>query len=200
MWPFSRKSKSKPPASIVTVAQALEQLATLGIHTRPGITNDDLLFSLGGTMDSPVDLVSILCVLGSEVERGDFQRISDDIWHFDAECIEDNGDYVRLIERFVALAKGALPITDIRDHIDIENETAWVEFKLDGQPVRWDLEVSNDWVDPDLYARVQELAAARGGGKKFFIVALGQDSLLSFGDAAMKDNLSKLSGLDFQWE
>jgi hypothetical protein len=200
MWPFSRKSKSKSATSNVTVAQGLEQLAALGIRPRTGITNDDLLDSLGGTMDSSIDLVSLLCVLGGEIERGDFQRVSDDIWHFDAECIEDNGDYARLIERFVALAKGALPITDIRDQVDIENGTAWVEFKLDGQPVHWDLKVSNDWVDPDLYTRMQELAAARGGGKRFFIEALGQDSLVSFGDPAMKDALSKLSGLDFQWE
>jgi len=32
------------------------------------------------------------------------------------------------------------------------------------------------------------------------IGALGQDSLLCFGDAVMKEALSKLSGLEFQWE
>ena len=151
-------------------------------------------------MESPVDWVSLLCVLGSEVERRPFQRISDDIWHFDAECIEDDGDYARVVERFVILAKGLLPLADLRDRVDIENETAWVEFKLDGQPVHWDLEVSDDWIDPGLYGRMQELAAKRGGGKRFFIVGLGQDSLLCFGDAVMKDALSDLSGLEFQWE
>lgn len=198
MWPFTNKSKSPTPS--VTVRQALEQLAALDIGRRNGITDDDLLFSLGGTMDSPADWTLLLCVLGGEVERGDFQRISDDMWHFDAECIEDNGSYVRLLERFAILAKGWLPLTDMRDHVEIENGKAWVEFRLDGQPVHWDLEVSDDWVDADLYTRSQELVTARAGGKKFFIVTLGQDSLISFGDDALKDALSKLTGLKFQWE
>jgi hypothetical protein len=62
------------------------------------------------------------------------------------------------------------------------------------------LQVSDDWLDPGLYTRFQELVATRGGGKKFFIVALGQDSLLCFGDSAMKDQLSQMTGLEFQWE
>ena len=84
--------------------------------------------------------------------------------------------------------------------VDLENGEAWVEFTLNGQPVHWDLEVSDDWVDPGFYTKMQALAVAHGGGKRFFIVALGQDSLLCFGDAAMKDALSQLSGLKFQWE
>lgn len=185
---------------MVPVLQALEQLAALGIRRRDGISDDDLLLSLGGKMESPVDLPLLLCVLGGDVERGKFGRISDDIWHLDAECIVEDGDYVRVLERFVILAKGHLPLTDLRDHVDIENDEAWVEFKLDGQPVHWDLEVSDDWVAPELYTRLQELVVARAGGKKFFIVALGQDSLVCFGDAAMKESLSQLSGLEFQWE
>jgi hypothetical protein len=198
MWPFSRKSKT--PASAITVAEGLERLSGLGIRVRPGITQKDLLLMLGGTVESPVDWVSLLCVLGSEVEHGQFERISDDIWHFDAECIEDDGDYARVVQRFAILAKELLPIKDLRDHVDIENETAWVEFKLDGQSVRWDLEVGDDWVDPNLYSRMQDLVEKRGGGKRFFIAALGQDSLLCFGDEVMKNRLSGLSGLEFQWE
>ena len=52
---------------------------------------------------------------------------------------------------------------------------------------------------PELYYNMQELAFARSE-KKFFIVALGQDSLICFGDAAMKQKLSELSGLGFEWE
>lgn len=200
MWPFSRKPKTKTLPVAASVRQGLGQLAALGIRRRAGITDDDLLLTLEGTMDSPVDWVSLLCVLGGEVERGEFSRISDDIWHLDAECIEDNGDYVRVLERFVILAKGQLPLTELRDHVDIENEEAWVEFKLEGQTVHWDLEVSDDWLASSLYTRLQELVVPRAAGKKFFIVALGQDSLVCFGDAAMKEALSKLSGLEFAWE
>jgi len=200
MWPFSRKAKDSPKGRRTSVSEALSPLANIGVHVRPGISNEDLLYSLEGTMESPVEWVQLLCVLGSEVERGDFERISDDIWHFDAECIEDHGHYRAVVNRFVILAKGALPLTEINDHVVIDEKEAWVEFTLDGKRVHWDLEVSDDWVDPQLYSRLQEAVAPRGAGKRFFIVALGQDSLISFGDDQMRQELSRLSGLNFQWE
>ena len=97
------------------------------------------------------------------------------------------------------MTQGSLPLKNIRDHVDIENGEAWVEFELDGKTVHWDLEVSNDWVAPELYSNLQALVSARSD-KKFFITALGQDSLIGFGDAALKQKLSELSGLKFEWE
>jgi hypothetical protein len=197
MWPFSSKKETSKKAESVT--KGLELLAAIGIRPRPQISHEDLLFSLGGTMDSPADWILLLCVLGGEVERGNFERISDDVWHVDAECIEDNGDYIRLIERFAILTKGLLPLKNIRDHVAIEEGEAWVEFELEGKLIHWDLEVSDDWMAPELYSNLQQLASSRSD-KKFFIVALGQDSLICFGDAAMKQKLTELSGLKFDWE
>ena len=91
-------------------------------------------------------------------------------------------------------------MTDIRDYVDVEAGKAWVEFTLEGKKEHWDLQVSDDWVDPNLYSRLQDLVTPRGAGKKFFIVALGQDSLISFGDDQMRQALSRLTGLEFQWE
>ena len=68
MWPFSRKGKSGNPA--LSLVQALEALAAIGIRRRPGVSDEDLLSSLGGTMDSPVDWVNLLCVLGGEAVVG----------------------------------------------------------------------------------------------------------------------------------
>jgi hypothetical protein len=197
MWPFSSKKKESKPA--VSITQALESLAAIGIRPRPQISHDDLLSLLGRKPDAPVDWTLLLCVLGGEVERGDFERISDDIWHVDAECIEDTGDYVRLVERFAILTKGVLPLKNIRDRVMVEEGEAWVEFDLDGKTVHWDLEVSDDWMAPELYSNLQALVSPRSE-KKFFIVALGQDSLICFGDAAMKQKLSELSSLEFEWE
>jgi len=198
MLPFPRKKSDGGPGKPTSLAAALEQLEGVGIRVRPGISHDDVLHSLGGTMESAVDWVQLLCVLGSEIERGEFERISDDIWDFDAECIEDLGDYLRVVEWFVILAKGTLPLADIRDHVDVEAGEAWIEFTLEGKKVRWDLKASDDWVDPELYSQLQRLVAPRAAGKRFFIAALGQDSLISFGDDEMKQAISKFGGLKFQ--
>ena len=199
MWPFSRK-KSAPNKPTVAVSSGLKQLAEIGVHIRQKIPVEEVLRSLGAGMESDVDCVSLLCVLGSEIKRADFERVSDDIWHFDAECIEDHGAYVSILDRFVILSKGVLPITNVRDFVDVQEGQAWVEFSLDGKKEHWDLEVSDDWVDPNLYSRLQALAVARGAGKRFFIAGLGQDSLISFGDDVMRKQLSTFSGLEFQWE
>ncbi len=198
MWPFSREKKGATGVP-TTVASALEQLAGVGIGMRSGITTDDVLYSLGGTMASPVSWLHLLCTLGHEVERGNFERMSDDIWHFDTECIEDHGAYVAVVSRFVILAKGALPMTQIRDYVDVRQEKAWVEFTLDGKTEHWELKVDDDWVDPGLHSRIQQLVIPRGAGRRFFVVGLGQDCLISFGDDQMRQALSKLTGIEFQW-
>jgi hypothetical protein len=106
---------------------------------------------------------------------------------------------MRLLERFVILARGSLPLQNLRDHVDIANCEAWVEFDLDGKTLHWDLPVLDDWMAPELYSNLQELVSSRSE-KRFFITALGQDSLICFGDSAMKQKLSDLCGLEFQWE
>jgi hypothetical protein len=49
-----------------------------------------------------------------------FTYPSDDIWHFDVECIEDHNDYVRIAQRFVDLAGSHLSLEDINDYVDVE--------------------------------------------------------------------------------
>jgi hypothetical protein len=92
-----------------------------------------------------------------------------------------------------------LPLQNLRDHVDLENGVAWVEFDLDGKTIHWDLPVSDDWMAPELYSQLQALVTSRSD-QKFFITALGQDSLIGFGFAALKGKLSELSGLKFAWE
>jgi hypothetical protein len=199
MWPFSRR-KQISGGSPVSVASAVKQLAAVGIRMRPGITPDGLLNSLGGNMESPVDWTLLLCALGSQAESGDFEWVSDDIWHFDTECIEDHGAYVEVVGRFIALAKGALPMTQLRDHVDVLEGKAWLEFTLDDKTQHWDLVVDEDWVDPELYSRIQQLVVPRGAGRRFIIVALGQDCLIGFGDDHLRQVLLQLTGLQFNWE
>ena len=87
---------------------------------------------------------------------------------------------------------------DLRDHMDLEAGVASVESDPNGKTKLWDLPVSDDWMAPELYSNLQELVAARSD-QRFFITALGQDSLIGFGSAAMKEKLSELSGLKFAW-
>jgi hypothetical protein len=202
MWPFTGKKTADITLGQSTLAGALDQLARIGISVRSGISNQHLLETLGGTMDSTVNWKDLLCVLGSdcEVRPGEYEAASDDIWLFDTESIDVPGSYINIVNGFITLARGALPLTDLHDHVDLDNQSAWFKFILDGKIHHWNLEVNEDWVDPNLYPRLQELVVSRGGDEKFFLTYLGQDCLICFGDDRMRQALSDLSGMQFNWE
>lgn len=198
MWPF--KKKSAAVAAPLTLGQALDELKRIGVAIAPSASLDDLLPSLDGGLDDAIDRVHLLCVLGGEAECSDAGLLSHDVWHLDAECIEDNGDYTRLAERFRVLAGGHLPLQDIKDHVDVGNAEAWLEFGLEGRTTHWDLTVNDDWMDPALYSNFQKLVASRTRSGQFMISALGQDSLVLFGDDNRRHAISAFSGLEFHWE
>jgi hypothetical protein len=197
VWPFKKEPKTLPMAA--SVRQGLAELERIGICMRPIALLDDLLYSSGGTLDDPIDYCDLLCILGGGAERGRGGRFSDDIWHLDAECICEDGDYANLLERFCILTKGAMVVTDVEDHVDIEASQAWIDFRFQGQNVHWDIEVNDDWLDPGFYSHVCELVRTVTPDRGFFICALGQDSLISYGDKEQKRKLSDILGLKFSW-
>lgn len=197
MWPF-RKSPLAKPAPL-TLDEALAELAGMGVTLLSEGAREEIPASLGSGKNGPVDRVELLCVIGSEAESGDCGWFSNDIWHIDAECIVEDGDYVRLAQRFIALAKGWLPLTALRDHVDIESKEAWFEFQLEGRMTRWNLTIEDDWLDPEFYTRFQQLLSSRSK-LRFMICALGQDSLILCGDDRLRTAISTFSGQAFQWE
>lgn len=65
----------------------------------------------------------LLLTLGGEVEVNDeFINSSDKIWYLDSECIEDHGDYARVIMQLENMTK--LNLNKITDYVDIQDNTA----------------------------------------------------------------------------
>jgi hypothetical protein len=184
---------------MVTLAEGLSLLEDCGVRRRADATIDDLLFSTGGKLDDPIEFVHLLCLLGGTVERGSFQPVSDDLWHFDTECIYGSGDYVSIAERLRSLSKGALVITDLADDFRIEDGVAWLEFKFRYQKIRWDFEVKDDWVDATIFSRVVELFGKVDSASRFTYADLGgQDCLIGFATEEQRHALTQLTGLCFE--
>ena len=139
------------------VETQLQTLAQCGIRLVPDVTLDRMLKVFDRAHYEREPYVLLLCALGSELEVEPYRFASDDIWHFDTECIEDHKDYVRIAERLRDLAGGDLPLDEITDYVDIEEGEAWLSFRLDGQRVRWEAEVEGDWVDETILSRFAEL-------------------------------------------
>jgi len=113
------------------------------------------------------------------------------LWHFDTECIEDHGDYRRIVERMVEMAQGSLPLENIKDHIDLEKEEAWFSFTFRGEEIKVECKVRDDWVDSTVFARFVDLLDKSDPGKIFVYYDLGgQDCIIG---CVTRDELKRLN-------
>lgn len=180
----------------------LDILARCGISLLPGRTVDELLDSFEREQYEQEPFTLLLMMLGSEVETGPGAgaRFSDAVWTLDTECIEDRGDYARIAKRMRALAKGDLPIEDIKDRVDLEEGVAWLSFRIDGRVERWEATVDDDWIDQTILSRFAALLASRGSPRRFFYLDLGgQNILIGCATEPQFNQLREATGLDFQW-
>ena len=152
-------------------------LAKAGIVLNPRVRPESLLLAFTREQFEGDPYRLLLCVMGEEGEDAEYP--SDQIWHFDTECIEGDWSYIRIATRMATLAGDALPLEQIGDSVDLEAGTAWLSFALDGQTYRWDVEVNDDWVDSSVLSRFAQLLEARKVGRRFTYVDLkGQDCLI----------------------
>jgi len=184
----------------ISFEDQLQTLANCGIRLVPDVTPDRVLQAHDRSAYESEPFVLLLCAMGAELEVEPYRFASDDIWHFDTECIEDHNDYVRIAQRLSDLAAGGLPVEEVNDYVEIEDGEAWVSFRIDGQTVRWDAEVDDDWVDATILSRFAELLRNRGTGKRYTYYDLGgQDCLIGCATAEMLERLRVATGLDFVW-
>jgi len=99
-----------------------------------------------------------------------------------------------------ALARGDLPLTDLRDRVDYDDEVAWLEFRLHGRPFHWDLEFNDDWVDAALFRNFAGLLEKADTSRRFTYHDLGrQDCLIGCSTSEQLSMIRKRTGLKFEW-
>lgn len=138
-------------------------------------------------------------LLGSTTEDGKFTPITDNVWHFDMEAIEDHGAYVYILQNIKRISANSFDITDIEDYVDIEEGVAWVKFLLNGVEHKWDLRVDNDWTDPEIFVKITQLCREENipGNLTFFNTG-GQDIVLGWATDAEIRSIKKVTGLEIQ--
>jgi hypothetical protein len=187
-------------AEAVDLEDQLEDLAEAGIRMNDGRSVEDLLISFPRSEYESKPYELLLNVLGGEVEAEPWgRRFSDDVWLLDAECIEGDGTYVTVAERLADVAKGALPLNEIRDRVDHEAGEAWLEFTLDGEQHRWEAKVEDDWIDPNIFLRFAKLLGQREPELRFMQLDSGdQSALIGAATPAQVELLHELTELPFE--
>jgi hypothetical protein len=185
-----------------TVEAMLAELAAVGIELRPGTNVDQLLAEHPREAVEKGGFEILLAVMGDEqFDPKTFKvldPLSDDVWHFDTEAIEDHGAYVRIVENCRRLTGGDLKFEGVRDYVDVEEETAWVELSSNGRSERVDLKVNDDWVDAKILAKLQDRLDETGSGRRFATQGLGQDVLLICKQPEQIRMINRATGLRFQ--
>lgn len=153
----------------VTIEAQIASLAKAGLIVNAGVVEADLT-----TFHSRADLerkpfAGLVEVLGIEIEREPFTPICDRLWMCDFECIEDHGAYRDVLQRLERMTGGALKLSGIEDHVDVEGGKAWVEFAFRGGRTRWDLRVEDDWLDPQVLFKYDALLKASGSAIRLYV-------------------------------
>jgi hypothetical protein len=175
MFGISKKI-SKP----FTLEQKLAILGDCGLRLAPPFTAQDLLESWPREQFEKPGFALALVGLGMTEERPPWRNHCVNAWHFDTECIEDHGSYVRIAERMAELTQGSLVLDNVRDYVDLEESIATLDFDHSGKSVHIDLKVNDDWVDPAVFSPFIQMLAASDPSKLFLYHDLrGQDCIIA---------------------
>jgi hypothetical protein len=175
------------------IEQKLAALADCGLKLKDEFGVPDLANSWGReALDEPGWNLALVC-LGMTQEEPPWRPHSDNLWHFDTECIQGDGSYVRIAKRMAEMAQGSLPLSDVQDHVDINAGEAWLRFECQGERVNIDCQVQDDWVDVCLFGHFVELLAKCDPGKVFIYYHLGgQDCIIGCVTRGQFERLQKL--------
>lgn len=176
----------------VPLLEQLSALAQCGITLRSGKTEADLLAQFEAKFYEAEPYKRLMPVLGGE------GGLSDDILLLDTGCFRGDGSYASVLASMVAMTRGALPLTDLKDSLD-DPASAWVQFRLRGRTQRWSVERDSDWIDPTILGRMAGLLEqvqtrlqyvfASSGGKTALVACLTPENT---------KRLRELSGLEFK--
>ena len=171
------KRRSKEP---LTLEQKLAILAECGLSLAAPFTVQDLLASWSREQFEEPGFLMTLVGLGMTEEQPPWRNHCVNAWHFDTECIEDHGSYVRIAERMAEMTQGALVLGNVRDRVDVEAGIASLSFEHLGEPVHLDLTVNDDWVDTAVFAHFVRMLARSAPAKVFLYHGTqGQDCVIA---------------------
>ncbi|RAP74581.1 hypothetical protein [Paenibacillus montanisoli] len=176
-----------------TVNEQYSKLEEIGIRLNGNYKLADILhFPVKDYQAKPYLL--LLMDMGSEPKDSDREGvICDQLWCFDRECIEDQGDYSLKLNRIGELIKDELELTDISDDIDFEAERASVSFRIDGRACKYDLNFEYDWLDINLFKIFSMLLEQHGSNRRFYYFDTGNNLLVALLHREQWNSLKELT-------
>ncbi len=151
--PAARQSTEIKPAP--SLEDQLAHFNKAGIVLADGITAQTLLEDQSEAHFKEQPYQNLLWTLGVETDvQGDWRRVSHNVLALDTECIEDHGDYARIVTDLAALAGIHDQLTKLYDEVDIQAGHARLGYTLDMVTRDLSPKVEDDWLDIDTLTRI----------------------------------------------
>lgn len=193
-----------PPPTVsktpITFERQFEIFKNLGFFLNKGITMSDVdRWGSKKEFENP-PYITLYMTLGQTIEREPWAPLTDRVWDFDVEAIEDHGAYVEIIKNLERISRGELKFENLKDYVDVEKENAWVSFSVRGKNYRWNLEIDNDYADPALFTKVVELTRTLNTKGRFtYFNTGGQNAVIGFESPESREAIIKATGLKIEW-
>ena len=200
---FSSKkgdSSHRNTENIVPLEIQIDKLKEIGYSLSNDLSIDFLLNEFDRSVYESDPYGCLLFTYGSEHQDSDgvWKQNSNDIFTFDTECVEDNGSYISIMEKFRSLAQGAFDICNINDFVDFNSNKAWVSFDFQGKNHMKDLRLDDDWFDTKLIYLINELLRNSGCKKRFYTYSPDQNLIVVFQDENGAKQIADLTTFEFK--
>lgn len=200
IWGFfkSNKKKSNSIATKVSLDIQLERLANFGVKPKDNdfvewICNE---WEMDSLESDPYTLV--LFSMGGEREvENVWEPLSEDVYSFDTECIEDEDSYKYVLEQLIAITKGELCISSIDSTVNHEDCTASLSFIHNKVNYKWNLKYNDDWFDCAVITKINTLLKGINSTKYFFVCVLDQSLIVLFTTKSIIEQLNRIVSIPF---
>lgn len=195
----SFKNKGKVTVDKISLETQLEKLASLGIYPK----DEDFMewisdeWGRDSVEYDPYNL--LLFSLGGEREVDNtWKPLSEEVYSFDTECVEDDDSYQIVLERLVALTKGEVEISDISSMVNHEDGTSSLSFRYKDNNYQWDLDYEDDWFDHAVISKINGLLKETNSTKYFYACSPDQTLTVIYAARSIVDELNNIVSSRFE--
>jgi len=190
LWHRSR-SKSQ---TTVPLDEQLSKLNELGINLKAGVCKDDLLKSYSEKEYESDSYFLLLCAMGYSIDEEPWDReVSDLVWHFDYECIDNEDSYLEIVHNIARLAGVNDRLNNVESHVDFKKDTAKLRYDIGSVSQVLTPSVDDDWADELTVKRIMEdCRLAASCDKNYWYLDNGQASVYLFITNETANKLNKI--------
>jgi hypothetical protein len=194
----SNKKKNNSTAIKASLDIKLERLDRLGIQPKDTDFVEWIYNEWGKDRLESDPYTLLLFSLGGEREvENTWEPLSEDIYSFDTECVEDDDSYKDVLKRLVAITKGELSISNISSTVNHEDSTASLSFIFNGVNYKWNLEYDDDWFDCTVLTKINKLLRGINSTKYFYACQPDQTLTVLFTKKIIVDELNSIVRVPF---